>query len=118
MSKFWTFNILALLINLFVFLLYLGPPGLHFILSIPGSLIATTLTLTSIIFVKNQKNIVKLTVLLVVINTLTSLPMLLDHLIHSGQNLRLFGLVNYLTLIVLQIVVFIFVSKKRHTTQG
>ena len=91
MIVFLILNGIAILINLFGASMYIGPPGLQYILiylTVPAAFI---LSLFSILSIRKSKRHIYIVLLFSVITLLTGLPLWLEHLNLSGTAMRTMG---------------------------
>ena len=105
--------VLSVLVNLFGSTMYLGPPGLQFILTYLTVLVASILTLVALFLVRKSKYHITITLVILLITILTGLPLWLQDYISSGQKMKLVGQICYGVGIPLQIILLIISIKNK-----
>ena len=105
--------VVSLIVNLFGSTMYLGPPGLQFILTYLTVLIASILTLFAMYWIRKSKFHIMLTAVILIITIMTGLPLWLQDSLASGHRMKELGQICYGIGIPLQIIILIISFKER-----
>ena len=108
-----TLILISIIVNVFGSTMYLGPPGLQFILTYLTVLIASILTIVAMIFVRKSDYLIIITLIILLITILTGLPLWLQDYLHSGYAMKLVGQICYGVGIPLQIILLIVAIKNK-----
>jgi hypothetical protein len=95
--------------------MYLGEPGLQFIITYFTVLIGTILTIGALLTIRKSKFHLVLTLVILIITILTGMPLWLEDYLSSGHKMKQVGLIFYGIGIPIQIVLLIIaiIERKR-----
>lgn len=93
--------------------MFIGHPGLQYILLILTVPVAAALSLTSIYFIRISRLHVYLTILFSIVTILTGLPLYLADLITYGNSMRFIGRICFGIGIPLQVIILIITVRTR-----
>lgn len=96
--------------------MYLGPPGLQFILTYLTVLIASILALIAMYQVRKSKYHIIITLIILLITILTGLPLWLQDYLSSGHKIKLIGQICYGVGIPFQITLLIISIKNKNAS--
>jgi len=100
-------------VNIFGSTLYLGSPGLQYILTPTIVAIASIITLIAIYQIRTSKYLIIIGVIILTVTVLTGLPLWLEDYLSSGYKMKLVGQICYGVGIPLQIILLIISIKNR-----
>lgn len=115
MNSYKTLIIVSILLNILVGSMYLGQPGLQFVLTYASAFIGSILILLALREIRTSKLHILLTLLILILTILTGLPLYLESYMASGYEMRDLGRICYGIGIPLQIALLVvaIVYKKR-----
>ena len=95
MKIYITLIVVSIIVNLLGSTMYLGPPGLQFILTYLTVLIASILTLLAMYSIRKSKFHIILTTVILIITIMTGLPLWLQDFLASGHRMKEVGQLCY-----------------------
>ncbi len=113
MKIYITLIVVSIIVNLLGSTMYLGPPGLQFILTYLTVLIVSILTLLAMYSIRKSKFHIILTTVILIITIMTGLPLWLQDFLASGHRMKEVGQLCYGIGIPLQIILLIISIKEK-----
>jgi hypothetical protein len=104
---------IAILVNLFGSTLYIGSPGLQYILTPLIVLISSVIILSALYQIKKSQFHIVLTLVILLITVLTGLPLWLQDYLASGHKMKILGQICYGIGIPLQVILLLISIKNR-----
>lgn len=106
--------IASIIVNLLNSTMYIGSPGLQFILTYPTILLSSILILIAIYQIRKSSFHILITLLILTITLSTGLPLYLQDYLSSGYKMKITGQICYGIGIPLQIILLVISIKKKN----